>query len=175
MHIRDVECVEMESFTNLRMFQGYGLISGRRLGVKIHHFYVGMRLKMPAWDASFSRVNRDKGSGKFAYVVTGMLNVFSLDVYYLLDPNATLFFVTPYVAVKFRFNPEQLLEPFSIPFSISTPTGKPIYPTNMSPMGLELIDNECVSLGQTCIIIYLTLHYIALHIFVIGELDLVCC
>uniref|UniRef100_M1DCD2 Gag-pol polyprotein n=1 Tax=Solanum tuberosum TaxID=4113 RepID=M1DCD2_SOLTU len=47
-------------------------------------------------------------------VVTGMLNVFQLDVYVLLDAGATLSFVTPYVAMRFDVLPDVLLEPFSI-------------------------------------------------------------
>ena len=43
--------------------------------------------------------------------------------------------------------------------------------TDMSPMGPGLRDSGCVSLGQTCI----TILDIALHFFIIGELDLVCC
>ncbi|KAH0721575.1 hypothetical protein KY285_005148 [Solanum tuberosum] len=52
-------------------------------------------------------------------VVTGLLRVFDLDVYALLDPGATLSFVTPYIAVKFDVSPETLSEPFSV----STPVG----------------------------------------------------
>ncbi|WMV58483.1 hypothetical protein MTR67_051868 [Solanum verrucosum] len=47
-------------------------------------------------------------------VVTGVLKVFQLDVYVLLDPSATLYFVTPYVAMRFDVLPDVLLEPFSI-------------------------------------------------------------
>ncbi|KAH0636267.1 hypothetical protein KY290_036703 [Solanum tuberosum] len=52
-------------------------------------------------------------------VVTGMLQVFSIDVYALLDPNATLSFVTPLMAMIFDVLPEKLEEPFSM----STPVG----------------------------------------------------
>ena len=45
-------------------------------------------------------------------VVTGMLKVFSLDVYALLDTSATLSFVTPLVAKKFDILPDILHEPF---------------------------------------------------------------
>ncbi|WP_368859988.1 hypothetical protein [Microbacterium sp. C7(2022)] len=54
--------------------------------------------------------------------MTGMLRVFTLDCYTLLDPGATCSFVTPYVADRFEILPECLLEPFSI----STPTSEPI-------------------------------------------------
>lgn len=47
-------------------------------------------------------------------VVTGMPKIFTHDVYALLDPGATLSFLTPFVAVKFGVNPECLLEPFSV-------------------------------------------------------------
>ncbi|KAH0637947.1 hypothetical protein KY290_036496 [Solanum tuberosum] len=55
----------------------------------------------------------------FPDVVTGTLRVFDLDVYALLDPGATLSFVTPYIAVQFSVSPETLSEPFSV----STPVG----------------------------------------------------
>jgi len=48
-----------------------------------------------------------------------MLKVFQLDVYALLDPGATLSFVTPYVVMRFELFPNVLLEPFSA----STPVG----------------------------------------------------
>ena len=38
-------------------------------------------------------------------VVTGMLKVFSIDVYALLDPGATLSFVTPLVSKNFEVFP----------------------------------------------------------------------
>ncbi|KAG5586628.1 hypothetical protein H5410_047062 [Solanum commersonii] len=41
-------------------------------------------------------------------VVTGMIKVFTLDVYALLDPGACLSFVTPYVANKFDVLPNKL-------------------------------------------------------------------
>ncbi|KAH0636085.1 hypothetical protein KY290_036497 [Solanum tuberosum] len=55
-------------------------------------------------------------------VVTGTLRVFDLDIYALLDPGATLSFVTPYIAVQFSVSPETLSEPFSV----STPVGDPV-------------------------------------------------
>ncbi|XP_069143544.1 uncharacterized protein [Solanum lycopersicum] len=58
----------------------------------------------------------------FPDVVICMLQVFDLDVYALLDPEATLSIVTPYIAVQFSVN----LETLSEPFSISTPVGDPI-------------------------------------------------
>ncbi|XP_069150083.1 uncharacterized protein [Solanum lycopersicum] len=47
-------------------------------------------------------------------VVTGMLQVFSIDVYALLDPSATLSFVTPLIARKFDILPDILNEPFMV-------------------------------------------------------------
>ncbi|XP_025884739.1 uncharacterized protein [Solanum lycopersicum] len=41
-------------------------------------------------------------------VVTGMIRVFDLIVYALLDPGVSLSFVTPYVAMNFEIIPEQL-------------------------------------------------------------------
>lgn len=64
--------------------------------------------------------------------VTGMLRVFSYDCYALLDPGATLSFVTPYMASKFGILPECLLEPFTV----STPTGEYIL--------VERVYRDCV-------------------------------
>ena len=47
-------------------------------------------------------------------MVTGMLQVFSLNVYDLLDPGATLSFDTPLVARKFDILPDILNEPFMV-------------------------------------------------------------
>ena len=55
-------------------------------------------------------------------VVTGMLKVFSIDVYTLFDPGATLFFVTLLVAKKFDILPYILHEPFIV----STPMGESV-------------------------------------------------
>lgn len=55
-------------------------------------------------------------------VVTGTLAVFSHSVYALIDPRSTLSYVTPFVAKKFRVEPELLREPFAI----STPVGDSI-------------------------------------------------
>ena len=43
-----------------------------------------------------------------------MLKIFSIDVYALLDPSATLSFVTPLVAKKFVVLPYILHEPFIV-------------------------------------------------------------
>ena len=47
-------------------------------------------------------------------VVTVMLKVFSINVYDLLDPGATLSFFTPLVAKKFNIFPNILHEPFIV-------------------------------------------------------------
>ncbi|XP_070014752.1 uncharacterized protein [Nicotiana sylvestris] len=47
-------------------------------------------------------------------VVTGILTVQSHVVYALIDLDSTLSYVTPYVAMEFRIEPEQLHEPFSV-------------------------------------------------------------
>jgi len=43
-----------------------------------------------------------------------MLEVFHLDVYGLIDPGATLSFVTLYVAMRFDIGPEILSNPFHV-------------------------------------------------------------
>ena len=43
-----------------------------------------------------------------------MIKVFTFDVYALLDPWASLSFMTPYVANKFEILPEKLCEPFYV-------------------------------------------------------------
>ena len=46
--------------------------------------------------------------------MTGMLKIFTLDVYALLDLGATFSFVTPLVAKKFYVLPDILHEPFQV-------------------------------------------------------------
>lgn len=46
--------------------------------------------------------------------MTGMLKVFSIDVYYLLDHGATLSFLTPRDDKKFDIFPNILNEPFMV-------------------------------------------------------------
>ncbi|XP_069155800.1 uncharacterized protein [Solanum lycopersicum] len=55
-------------------------------------------------------------------VVTGMLKVFSVDAYALLDPITTLSFVTLFVAKKFEIFPNISHEPFLV----STPVGESV-------------------------------------------------
>nr|XP_016491152.1 PREDICTED: uncharacterized protein LOC107810837 [Nicotiana tabacum] len=47
-------------------------------------------------------------------VVTGMLAIFTFDVYTLMDPGSILSYVTPYIAKKFGIEPEKLCEPFEL-------------------------------------------------------------
>ncbi|XP_070025891.1 uncharacterized protein [Nicotiana sylvestris] len=51
-------------------------------------------------------------------VVTGILTVQSHDVYARIDPGSTLSYVTPFVAMEFGKEPEQLHEPFSVSTSV---------------------------------------------------------
>lgn len=74
---------------------------------------------------AFSSLQDQKGSPD---VVTSILQVFSHDVYALLDPRDILSFMTPYVAVKFGVSLEQLLEPFSVSTSVGDSTiAKKVY------------------------------------------------
>ena len=45
-------------------------------------------------------------------MVNNKLKFFSIDVYALLDPGATLFFVTPLIENKIDILPDTLYEPF---------------------------------------------------------------
>ncbi|XP_015075305.1 uncharacterized protein LOC107019277 [Solanum pennellii] len=56
------------------------------------------------------------------YIVTGKIQVFDFTVYELLDPGASLCFVTPCAVMNFDIIPEQLSEPFFV----STPVGESI-------------------------------------------------
>ena len=47
-------------------------------------------------------------------VVTGMLQVFFVNFYALLDPGASLYFVIPLVARKFDVLPDVLVKPFLV-------------------------------------------------------------
>ncbi|XP_070004831.1 uncharacterized protein [Nicotiana sylvestris] len=55
-------------------------------------------------------------------IVTSILTVQSHDVYAFIDPGSTLSYVTPFVAMEFRIEPDQFHEPFSV----STPVGESI-------------------------------------------------
>ncbi|XP_070032360.1 uncharacterized mitochondrial protein AtMg00860-like [Nicotiana tomentosiformis] len=57
----------------------------------------------------------DRWSSKASQaVVTGILTVQSHDVYALIDFVSTLSYVTPYIAMEFGIEQEQLHEPFSV-------------------------------------------------------------
>lgn len=57
--------------------------------------------------------------------ITGILQVFSINVYELLDPGATLCFVSLLVAIKFDMFPDVLVKPFYVCTSfIVIPHGK---------------------------------------------------
>lgn len=55
-------------------------------------------------------------------VVIGMLKLFDFDMYALIDPGATLSFVTSFVAKKFHIEPALLCESYEV----STPIGASI-------------------------------------------------
>ncbi|XP_070002556.1 uncharacterized protein [Nicotiana sylvestris] len=55
-------------------------------------------------------------------VVTGILTIQSHDVYAFIGPGSTLSYVTPFVAMEFGIEQEQLYQPFSV----STPVGESI-------------------------------------------------
>ncbi|MCF6774915.1 hypothetical protein L3H44_11020, partial [Corynebacterium sp. MC-12] len=63
-----------------------------------------------------------QGVDKVPDVVASMLKVFDFDVYALIDPSATLSFVTSFVAKKFHVDPELLHESYEV----STPIGASI-------------------------------------------------
>ncbi|XP_070017470.1 uncharacterized protein [Nicotiana sylvestris] len=60
-------------------------------------------------------------------VVIGILTVQSHDIYALIDPGSTFSYVTPFVAMEFGIEPDQLHEPFSV----STPVGESITTTRV--------------------------------------------
>ncbi|KAH0754464.1 hypothetical protein KY290_024734 [Solanum tuberosum] len=62
---------------------------------------------------------RPQGVDEVPDVVTGMLKIFDFDVYALIDPGASLSFVTPFVAKKFHVEPDLLRESYKV----STPIG----------------------------------------------------
>ncbi|KAF3668716.1 putative LRR receptor-like serine/threonine-protein kinase MRH1-like [Capsicum annuum] len=63
-------------------------------------------------------------------IVTGMLQIFSCDMYVLLDPRSILSYVTPYVAVSFGFEPDVITESFLV----STPVGDSVVATRSVPI-----------------------------------------
>ncbi|XP_070041215.1 uncharacterized protein [Nicotiana tomentosiformis] len=67
-------------------------------------------------------MRRHRDSEASPNVVTGILVVQSHDVYALIDPGPTFSYVTPYVAMEFGIEPEQLHELFLV----STPIDESI-------------------------------------------------
>ena len=57
-----------------------------------------------------------------ADVVTGILPIFGIDCYVLLDPGASLSFVSPYIASRFSVTPTLLDDSFYV----TTPTGESV-------------------------------------------------
>lgn len=49
------------------------------------------------------------------YVVMGMIKVFTFDVYSLLDPGTSSYFMAPYIAVSIDIIPECFLSPSVLP------------------------------------------------------------
>ncbi|XP_070045320.1 uncharacterized protein [Nicotiana tomentosiformis] len=70
----------------------------------------------------FYAMQRHRESETSPDVVTGILSIQSHYVYAPIDPGSTLSYVTPYVAMEFGIEPEQLHESFSV----STPVGQSI-------------------------------------------------
>ncbi|XP_060182536.1 uncharacterized protein LOC132612247 [Lycium barbarum] len=54
-------------------------------------------------------------------VVTGILSIYSYDVYALIDPGSTLSYITPYLVDKFGIKPESLSKPFLVSSSVGEP------------------------------------------------------
>ena len=62
----------------------------------------------------FYTITRRQEQENFPDVFKGMIKVFTFNVYTLLDPGESLFFLTPYVANQFEILPEKLCEPFCV-------------------------------------------------------------
>ena len=91
------------NFKSLYKGSGHSQASGSRDALKKNRFYT----------------LRSRGEQKTSPdVVIGMLKIFSIDVYALLDPSATLSFVTPLVAKKFDVLPDILHDPFLVSTSV---------------------------------------------------------
>ncbi|KAF3684292.1 hypothetical protein FXO37_01413 [Capsicum annuum] len=70
--------------------------------------------------------------------VSRISKIFHLHVYTSLDPEASLSFVTPYIAVDFRLSPEILAEAFSV----STPVGKTIIAQRFSSISWSYVSGD---------------------------------
>ena len=75
-------------------------------------------------------------------VVTGMLKSSSIDVYALLDPGATLSFVTPLAAKKFYILPDILHETFIV----STPVVESVFAKSVRKIVLKYCPIEFLML-----------------------------
>ncbi|XP_070036148.1 uncharacterized protein [Nicotiana tomentosiformis] len=88
-------------------------------------------------------------------VITCILTVCALDAYALMDPGSTFSYVTPYFALDFGIEQEQLLEPFSV----STPVGDSVIASRVyrgcvviiqdretitDPIELEMVDFDVI-------------------------------
>ncbi|XP_070031963.1 uncharacterized protein [Nicotiana tomentosiformis] len=111
------------------------------------------------WNRLYALAGRQDTEAR-GVVVTGMLTVFTFDVYALMDPGSTLFYVTQYIAKKFGIEPEKLCEPFEV----STPVGESVIarhiyrgcPVNMyhrlaveALVELEMVDFDVI-MGIDC-------------------------
>ncbi|XP_070032435.1 uncharacterized protein [Nicotiana tomentosiformis] len=67
----------------------------------------------------FYAMRRRRESEASPNVVAGILTAQSHDVYALIDPSSTLSYVTPYVAMEFGIEPEQLYQSFSVSKQVS--------------------------------------------------------
>ena len=80
-----------------------------------------------------------------------MLEVFSFDVYALLDPGSTLTFVTHLVSKKFDIFPDKLNEPFMVSTSMSESVfGKRVYRNCHIMFPNRVIYVELVELDMLC-------------------------
>ncbi|MDV3188739.1 MAG: hypothetical protein Q8834_02910, partial [Candidatus Phytoplasma australasiaticum] len=66
----------------------------------------------------FYALHGRQGVGEVPDVITGMLKIFDFYVYTLIDPGATLFFVTHFVAKKFQVIPKLLHESYEVSIPI---------------------------------------------------------
>ena len=64
-------------------------------------------------------LNNRQEQQNFPDVVTGLIRVIDFTFYALLEPEVSLSFVIPYVAMNFEIYPKKLSEPFSVPTPVS--------------------------------------------------------
>ncbi|XP_070011281.1 uncharacterized protein [Nicotiana sylvestris] len=94
--------------------RGNGSHSGRNAG-KVPQAAATSHRTHPCFYAMPTRPTVEASDGG----ITGILTICTLDAYALMDPESTFSYVTPYFALDFRIESEQLLEPFFV----STPVG----------------------------------------------------